>query len=205
MIVAATREIARGVSAPGRAGGAAPVGAPSDEALAAAAARGDRAGFDELIDRHAGRLLRYVQARLGNRHDAEEVVQEAFLRAWGAIGRFDGRWRFSTWLYTIARREAVDVVRARARRAGGDEGVKPAAVAPPPARPDGEPGPGVWDVASEVLGREEFEALWLRYVEDRTPREIAMITGRSAVAVRVRLHRARERVRERLGEGRAER
>ncbi|HZW10326.1 MAG TPA: sigma-70 region 4 domain-containing protein, partial [Phycisphaerales bacterium] len=69
--------------------------------------------------------------------------------------------------------------------AGGDErGFEPAA--------DER---GVWALAGAVLGREEYEALWLRYVEDRSAPEIAIILGKNVVSVRVMMHRARERLR----------
>jgi DNA-directed RNA polymerase specialized sigma24 family protein len=60
-----------------------------------------------------------------------------------------------------------------------------------------------------VLGHEEYEAMWLRYVEDRSTREIATIVGKNGVSVRVMLHRARERLRQALAaeegtEGRAD-
>lgn len=169
----------------GPAGPAAGLG--SDEVLAARAASGDRAAFDVLVRRFAGPLLAFVMVRIRDRHDAEEVVQESFLRAWGAIEGFDSRRRFSTWLYTIARNQAVSVVRARRPRALGPE--------PVDDRPEEPAVSGVWAVASLVLASDAYECLWLRYVDGRTAGEIAAITGRSVVGVRVLLHRSRARLR----------
>jgi RNA polymerase sigma-70 factor (ECF subfamily) len=152
---------------------------------------GDRPSFDALAERFAGPLLAFVLVRVGDRHDAEEVVQEAFLRAWRAIGRFDQRRRFSTWLYTIARNEAVSLTRSKRRHEA--PATEPIAPGPTP-----RPGRGVWSLAAAVLGPDEYECVWLRYADGRTAREIAAITGRSGVGVRVLLHRARARLREAL-------
>jgi RNA polymerase sigma-70 factor (ECF subfamily) len=181
--------------------------APTDESLAAAAAGGDRAAFGALIDRHADRVFRFVLARLRDRHDAEEVTQEAFLRAWGAIGRYDGRWRFSTWLFTIARREAITVLRRRRDERGLARATTEEERRIEPSEEARER--SLWALARAVLGHEEYEAMWLRYVEDRSTREIATIVGKNGVSVRVMLHRARERLRQALAaeegtEGRAD-
>jgi RNA polymerase sigma-70 factor (ECF subfamily) len=168
----------------------------SDEALAAAAQRGNRHCFGVLVDRYAERVFRFVMARVRDRHDAEEITQEAFLRAWGALDRYDDRRRFSTWLYTIAHREAIstlrrDVARAAAREGGeerGEESTDPASDRT------------IWALAARTLGGAEYEALWLRYVEERTAQEIALILGRTSIGVRVMLSRARERLRAALSD-----
>src|SRR5215207_5885961 len=67
---------------------------------------GDRAAFEELVRRHADRLYAVVVQFVAGGAEAEEVTQEAFLRAWRSIGRFEGRSRFFTWLYRIGINEA---------------------------------------------------------------------------------------------------
>jgi len=63
---------------------------------------GWKLAFNILLGRHRDWLLRHCVFRLGNRHDAQDVTQQVMLRAWQAIGRFEGRSAFRTWLYTIA-------------------------------------------------------------------------------------------------------
>ncbi len=63
---------------------------------------GWKLAFNVLLGRHRDWLLRHCVFRLGNRHDAQDVTQQVMLRAWQAIGRFEGRSAFRTWLYTIA-------------------------------------------------------------------------------------------------------
>jgi DNA-directed RNA polymerase specialized sigma24 family protein len=70
-----------------------------DEQLVARAQAGDRVAFEELVRRHAERLHAVVARLVADRHEAEEVTQEAFLRAWRGIAAFKGEARFFTWLY----------------------------------------------------------------------------------------------------------
>lgn len=76
---------------------------------------GDIAAFEELYRRYRERLVRYCQQRVGNRNDAEELAQEAFVRALGALPRLDGDRRFYPWLTVIASRLIIDSGRARTR------------------------------------------------------------------------------------------
>ncbi|MCA1700319.1 MAG: hypothetical protein LC790_16020, partial [Actinobacteria bacterium] len=70
-----------------------------DEALVARAQRGDRAAFEALVRRYAERLYAVILRFVGTSHEAEEITQEAFLRAWRALPRFEARAQFFTWLY----------------------------------------------------------------------------------------------------------
>jgi RNA polymerase sigma-70 factor, ECF subfamily len=83
-----------------------PAPAEQEAALVERARGGDRAAFEELIRRHADRLYAVVLRFVADGGEAEEVTQEAFLRAWRSIGRFEGRSRFFTWLYRIGINEA---------------------------------------------------------------------------------------------------
>ncbi|HEX3840306.1 MAG TPA: RNA polymerase sigma factor [Acidimicrobiales bacterium] len=76
---------------------------------------GDRQAFDELYLRYQRRLYRFCMQRLGQAHDAEDVVQESFVRAWRALPRFAGERRFYPWLTVIASNLCVDTLRRRSR------------------------------------------------------------------------------------------
>jgi len=163
----------------------------SDAELAAAAAGGDAGSFDLLVERHAPRLLRWLVATGTAHHDAEDAVQEACVRAWRAIARYDPRWAFSTWLFTIAHRVRID---AAARRRDHADLDACAPVAAPEAEPDPLPEGGLWAKARELLSPDDLRALWLHYAEDLAPAEVAKVLGISGIAARVRLHRARRRL-----------
>lgn len=181
---------ARGVPAAAR--------AETDEALAARAALGDREAFGELVGRHQAMVYRFAMARVRHAEDAAETTQDTFLRAWRSIGRFDPQRSFVTWVMAIARHRCIDVIRTRARAPAsgyaGDEHAE--------ERGGEEPvrWTGVWETARRALDDRAFEVVWLRYAEDLTPAQIARVTGRTAVGVRVALHRARLRLQRALGD-----
>jgi RNA polymerase sigma-70 factor (ECF subfamily) len=85
----------------------------SDEALVQRAQAGDREAFRALVERHSRSVFRLAFRLTGNEHDADEVVQESFIRAHRRLGRFESRSAFGTWLYRIAANCAVDLLRAR--------------------------------------------------------------------------------------------
>src|SRR5262245_52750177 len=78
---------------------------------------GDEAAFGRLVVRHSPHVFRLAYRMLGNEHDAEDAVQEAFLKAYRAMGEFESRSRFSSWLHRITVNCAYDVLRRRVRRA----------------------------------------------------------------------------------------
>src|SRR5688572_31518393 len=82
---------------------------------------GDEGAFRGLVERHGRAVFRIAYRMTGNEQDAEDVVQEAFLRAYRNLGRFEERARFASWLHRIAANCAYDVLRGRARRDEHDE------------------------------------------------------------------------------------
>lgn len=88
----------------------------ADPALVAKARTGDAEAFRALVDRHSRGLFRLAFRMTGNETDAEDVVQDSFLRAYRQLNKFDERAAFSTWLYRIAVNCALDLVRLRKRR-----------------------------------------------------------------------------------------
>lgn len=87
----------------------------SDEELLAAHIQGDRTAFGELMTRHERRIYGLCLRILGNREDAEDATQEAFVAALRRAGGFRGEAAFSTWLYRIAVNAATDQARRRGR------------------------------------------------------------------------------------------
>src|SRR5690242_10477388 len=89
----------------------------ADRTLVAEARSGDAEAFRVLVDRHGRGLFRLAFRMTGNESDADDVVQESFLRAYRQLGKFDERATFGTWLYRIAVNCSLDLVRSRKRRA----------------------------------------------------------------------------------------
>jgi RNA polymerase sigma-70 factor (ECF subfamily) len=114
------------------------VSEPSDEALLAAHLRGDPRAFDELVGRHERRIYGLCLRILGNREDAEDATQEAFLAALRKAASFRKAAAFSTWLYRIAVNAATDQARRRGRARLADLDPEDAGVAVAPGGELGE-------------------------------------------------------------------
>jgi RNA polymerase sigma-70 factor (ECF subfamily) len=89
---------------------------PDDAAAVARARRGDEDAFRLLVERHSRSIYRLAYRMTGRAEDAEDVVQEAFVKAYKQIDRFEARSNFGTWLYRIAFNCAVDYTRTRQHR-----------------------------------------------------------------------------------------
>lgn len=170
------------------------------EELALRAQGGSMPAFAELVDRFEGRLYNFLLRRVGSPADAEDLTQETFLRAWQRIGRYKPAWRFSTWLFTIGTRLAVSHSRRRPSPAAPVREDHPARPADGigAAAQRGEERTRIWALVDEVLTPEQRAAVWLRYVEGMAIKDIACVTGRTQVSVRVLLFRARALLAERL-------
>src|SRR5204863_3967291 len=92
------------------------VDATETAAVLARARQGDSDAFRALVERHSRSVFRLAFRMTGNEQDAEDVVQESFLRAYRQLGRFESRANFGTWLYRIVANCSVDLMRARQAR-----------------------------------------------------------------------------------------
>ncbi len=88
----------------------------TDAATVALARDGDSEAFRSLVERHSRAVYRLAYRMTGSQQDAEDVVQETFLKAYKQLGRFESRANFSTWLHRIAVNCSIDLIRSRPRR-----------------------------------------------------------------------------------------
>lgn len=161
------------------------------------AAAGCLESFEELVRRFQVPLLHFISRRTRVIEDAEDVTQEAFVRAYRNIHRYQPQWRFSTWLFTIARRLSISQT-ARKRVAVIDDGLENSVdKCPQPWQrlEAAESRDRLWDIASENLDENKFTAVWLYYVEQMPVAEIAKVLGRSRASVQTMLFRARQKIR----------
>ncbi len=132
--------------------------------------------------------------------DAEDVAQESLARAFENLNRFDSRFRFSTWLYTIALRIAADHNRGSRRRSALIATHREQVVQRQSPEnlstsvENSDTADAIWQTARSVLTEAHFTALWLRFAEDLSVEEIAQVMRKTKVGVRVLLHRARLRM-----------
>src|SRR5262252_7808443 len=125
----------------------------TDVVCVARARSGDTDAFRVLVERHSRSLFRLAFRMTGNEQDAEDVVQESFLRAFRQLAKFDERASFGTWLYRIASNCSLDLVRAKRRRS--EQIASPESDAPDPivALTSGDPTPDRMAMSSEIRGR----------------------------------------------------
>jgi len=157
---------------------------------------GDRAAFQQIVDATSQKLVRLGTRIMGNQADAEDVVQEAYVKAYRALtgGEFERRSSTSTWLYRIVVNGAIDAKRSRTRRAeSSDEQVDPgwdgAAFA------EARLGLAELDEWLAALPTDQRAALVLQAMEGLNNTEIAQVMGVSEGAVEQRLVRARATLR----------
>jgi RNA polymerase sigma-70 factor (ECF subfamily) len=171
----------------------------SDAELVRETLNGERDAFGELVRRHQGSLYRFLVQSVGNVHDAEELTQDTFLRAYSRLHRYRETYALSTWLFAIARRLTISWFRRR-RQTVPIAGDLPATGDAPDqlaARRDGAD--QVWREARAALPDQQFMAIWLRYQEDLSVRDVAHALGKTETHAKVILYRARSRLAKTMG------
>jgi len=173
-----------------------------DGDLASQAAAGSRPSFEELVSRYAPRLFYFLRAKSQTDQDIEDLVQEAFLRAFQNIDRYDSRWKFSTWLYTLAVRLAISRYRSQKTKLFQMDPESPECPSLGPQeimieKEEAQKHKNIWNLAASLDPR-QYEALWLRYAEDMSIKDIARAMKKTQAGVRVLLHRARLNLGEKL-------
>lgn len=172
----------------------------SDGSLAASAAAGSGEAFDELVRRHQPRLLRLAGRFFRRPELIEEVVQEAFLKAYTSLDGFRGDRPFGHWLTRIAVNASYDQLRRQ--RARPETALDEASVLELLASPDGSESEVARITAGQLLARlspEERLVLTLTVLEDLPVKDVAGLTGWSIPNVKVRAFRARRKLRRALG------
>jgi RNA polymerase sigma-70 factor (ECF subfamily) len=190
-----------------------PLGSPSRDStqLVAAHLAGDGDAFAELVRRYRERLLNFVDRMIHDRDRAEDLVQEAFLRVFRHLGRYDPARKFSTWIYTIASNLAKNELRNRGRnpivlyqalRTRDEEEPRPLQFADARTRPDdlfaGRHLRELVDATVATLAPHHRQVFVLRELEGRSYEEIAAIVGVNLGTVKSRLNRARQSFAERI-------
>jgi len=170
-----------------------------DPTLPLRAKAGDRQAFAQLVDVMYARSLRFSLHMVGNREDAEEAVQDTFVRVYHNLHRFRDDARFEPWLFRILANRCRTVLEKRKRHSVvmqyGEVPDRIGAVEEEPRDWTEE----VYKVL-ETLPSEQREAFLLRHVEDMAYEDIAAVTGVGLSALRMRVKRACDALRARLTE-----
>ena len=171
----------------------------SDEELARESQAGSVAAFEVLVSRYERRVHAFAAQCCGNAAEAGDVAQEAFVRAFQAIGQYNPGRSFAAWLFTIARRKAID--RHRSAPVIAEEPVPEGAEVQDPAEilARAEERQALWALARRSLPPLQYQVIWLRYAEELSVADIATVLRRTRVHVKVLLFRARRSLAQALG------
>lgn len=173
----------------------------TDAVLVVQTREGDQLAFAELVRRHRDRHARFATRLLGDSDEAEDVLQSVFVRAFRHIDRCDDPERFGAWLHRIVVNECRTFATRRGRRElrlVRDEQVMERVVTE-----DAVGDPALRMRIAEALGTlpvDQREAFLLKHVEELEYEEMAEVTGAGVSALKMRVKRAIERLRERLGD-----
>ena len=165
-------------------------GQVEDSILVRAAQNGDVDAFEELVRRYQTSIYRVALRMLGSRADAQDAVQETFVRAWRALPRFRHDSAISTWLYRIVTRRALDRIASR-RSTGTLDEVEVEAGPDPAQAAEHQERLRAIRRAIAKLPPDQRAALVLREFEGLSYQEVAQVLGASVPAVKTRIHRAR--------------
>jgi RNA polymerase sigma-70 factor (ECF subfamily) len=172
------------------------------------AREGDADAYRVLVDRHSRALFRLAYRMTGNEQDAEDVVQESFLRAYRQLGKFDERASFGTWLYRIAVNSSLDLVRSRKRRSENLAPNDPELDDPILSLPSHDPAPDRLALSGEVrervteamkeLSASERTAFVLRHFEGMCIEDVSRVLGCQPGAAKHSVFRAVQKLRRAL-------
>ncbi len=160
-----------------------------EQQLIDAAKAGSAPAFADLVRAYRVRLLRFLLTRCASHADAEDALQDTFLAAYRYLNSYDPRWRFSTWLYRIAIRNAQKIRSENVVELGdlSDEEGDPLLHCIVASESE-----NLWLAARRVLNDDVFAATWLRYAEDMSISDISKALDRSDSWTKVNLLRARK-------------
>ena len=162
----------------------------TDEGLVRQARAGSSSAMDELWRRYQRRLFLFVRRRVFTEQDAEDIVQETFIKVMRYLDRFDEDYRFCAWIYNICQQLVISHYRKQ-KLEHLSESIPLADDGPIDLAESESLKDRLWQQAASSLPQKQFDVLWLRYVEGMSVREVAKSLAISGINARVSLHRAR--------------
>ncbi|WP_338471376.1 RNA polymerase sigma factor SigW [Niallia sp. XMNu-256] len=171
--------------------------------------KGDQNAFGEIVEMYKDKVYQISYRMLGNRHEAEDIAQEAFLRAYVNIQSYNTEYKFSTWLYRITTNLCIDRIRKKKpsyyldAEVSGTEGLNMYSQIPSTTRlpEDDVESLELQDTIQKEIMKlpEKYRSvIVLKYIEELSLKEISEILDMPLGTVKTRIHRGREALRKRL-------
>jgi RNA polymerase sigma-70 factor (ECF subfamily) len=168
--------------------------------IIARAKRGNADAYRELVEAYQDRLFAFIWKMVRNHHEAEDVCQAAFVKAYQSLASYSETYAFSTWLFTIGYRICLNNLRKKRALSGNVDFSRMGGDRPEPSLSlaNSEEAKRLRDVIWEAVGRlapPQKTAVLLFYAENKSCQDIGVVLGIPAVTVKSHLHRARARLR----------
>jgi RNA polymerase sigma-70 factor, ECF subfamily len=173
---------------------------PGIEELAERSRAGCRASFEALVSHFEKRIFHYLYQMTRNQHDAEDLTQVTFLKAYQNIHAYQSNRAFHAWLFTIAKRTALNHFRDSRPVEELPPELEANTETPSVALEKKDARSAIWKLA-QALKPNQYEALWLRYAQGLSITETARVMKTNSIRVRVLLHRGRAALAKRLAPG----
>ena len=164
-----------------------------EKRLAIGAKGGCLKSFEQLVSIFETRLYHFLLKKTRDHHLSQDLLQATFVIAYRKLHLFNPKYAISTWIYTIANRQAINHFR-RQRPIASEEVDIVVKESPEVELLANEKSDEIWSHAKRILSQHQFDALWFFYGEDRNLEGTASVMNRSVGSVKVLLHRARKKL-----------
>jgi RNA polymerase sigma-70 factor (ECF subfamily) len=167
---------------------------PAERELIREALDGSASASREIVKLHQRRIFSFISRMTRQPQDAEDITQETFIKAFRSLHRFDTRRPLVNWLFTIARRTALNHFRSARNWVSLPEDTASPQLSPASRVEESDQIDDLWERARRELAPREFEVMWLRFGENLSIEETARITGLTNSNIKILVFRSRQRM-----------
>ncbi len=164
-----------------------------DDASSREEAADSKTPFALLVQQHHAKLYNFIYRYTRNRQDAEDLTQDTFVRAFKNFHRYDSKYAFASWLFTIGRRTVYNHYRSARQTEPMEFDIADTSIRPDGAAEQSDTRNSVWESAKS-LKKDYREVLALKYIEDLSIVEIAQVMNKSQSNIKILLFRARNQL-----------
>tara|TARA_B110000037_G_scaffold159083_1_gene179485 strand:+ start:649 stop:1236 length:588 start_codon:yes stop_codon:yes gene_type:complete len=165
----------------------------ADSPSSAIACKEELPSFELLVQQHQAKIYNFIYRYTRNREDAEDLVQDTFVKAFRFLHRYDSKYPFASWLFTIARRTVYNHYRSSKTTESIEFDIVDQASTPDKMAEQADTKDSIWTLAKQ-LKADQQEVLVLKYSDDLSVKEIALIMNKSATNIKILLFRARNQL-----------